>query len=68
MAERLAELDDEYDILEYGRKYGRRTAAEVIAEVDADVIAEAHWLIAVPTAATGVPMTATGVPQPRGTR
>ena len=36
LAERLAELDDEYDILEYGN----RTAEQV----DADVTAEAHRL------------------------
>ncbi|MFJ2234832.1 hypothetical protein [Streptomyces sp. NPDC087859] len=36
LAERLAELDDEYDILEYGDR--------TPAQIDAEVMAEARWL------------------------
>ncbi|MEZ0110807.1 hypothetical protein ABH920_004822 [Catenulispora sp. EB89] len=38
LTERLAELDDEYDILEYGHR--------TVADVDADVITQAHELVA----------------------
>ncbi|MER5966421.1 hypothetical protein [Streptomyces sp. NPDC002057] len=50
LTERLAELDDEYDILEYGDR--------AVSQVDVEVMAEAHRLAAHPTVAaepTGTP-------------
>ncbi|MFF9579823.1 hypothetical protein ACF1BA_31875 [Streptomyces rubiginosohelvolus] len=50
LTERLAELDDEYDILEYGDR--------TVDQVDAEVTAEARRLAAhprVPTAPEGIP-------------
>ncbi|MFD3637451.1 hypothetical protein [Streptomyces sp. NPDC058664] len=43
LTERLAALDDEYDILEYGDR--------TVDQVDAEVTAEAHRLAAHPTVA-----------------
>ena len=55
LTERLAELDDEYDILEYGTR--------TVEQVDADVTAEAHRLA--PQRRVGSPQP-TGTP-PRNT-
>ncbi|HZG06117.1 MAG TPA: hypothetical protein VE546_21485 [Streptomyces sp.] len=49
LTERLAELDDEYDILEYDDEYGIFEHGDrTVARIDAEVIAEARRLAAQP--------------------